>query len=38
LREIYKDKNIFRLDTDIVKNKSDKEKALEILKKAEIII
>jgi len=38
LRETYKDKNIFRLDTDIVKNKSDKEKALEILKKAEIII
>ncbi|NVP17797.1 primosomal protein N' [Candidatus Gracilibacteria bacterium] len=38
LRETYKDKNIFRLDTDIVKNKSDKEKALEILKNAQIII
>lgn len=38
LKDIYKDVRIFRIDTDIVKNKSDKEKALENLKKAEIII
>lgn len=38
LNQIYKNINIFRIDTDIVKNKSDKEKALEKLKNAQIII
>ncbi|MDD2907972.1 MAG: hypothetical protein PHH98_04995 [Candidatus Gracilibacteria bacterium] len=38
LRETYKDINIFRLDTDVVKNKKEKELALEMLKKAQIII
>lgn len=38
LRNIFKNINIFRLDTDIVKNKSSKEFALENIKNAQIII
>lgn len=38
LKQIYKNINIFRIDTDIVKNKKDKEKALDKLKNAQIII
>ncbi len=38
LKNIFPNNSIFRIDTDIVKNKKDKEKALENLKNAEIII
>jgi primosomal protein N' len=38
IRNMYPNINIFRLDTDIVKNKSDKEKALGNIKNAQIII
>ncbi len=38
LKNTFKNSKIFRIDTDIVKNKSEKQKALEQLKDAEIII
>lgn len=38
IKNLYPNINVFRLDTDIVKNKSDKEKALENIKNAQIII
>ncbi|MCD5385163.1 primosomal protein N' [Candidatus Gracilibacteria bacterium] len=38
LKELYPKKNVFRFDTDVVKNKTEKSKALENLEKADIII
>ena len=38
IKNEFKDYNIFRLDTDTVKNKTQKEQALENLEKADIII
>jgi len=38
LKETYANINIFRLDTDVVKNKKEKELALDMLKNAQIII
>ena len=38
LKKIFKENTIFRFDTDSVKNKWEKEKALERLKEADIII
>ena len=38
LKNIYKNINIFRLDTDVIKNKKEKEMALSMLDNAQIII
>lgn len=38
LKNIFKNKNIFRFDTDSVKNKTEKNNALDNLEKADIII
>lgn len=38
IKNIYKDKKIYRLDTDIVKNKKTKKEALDNIEKADIII
>ncbi len=38
IKNIYKDKIVYRLDTDIVKNKKTKEEALNNIEKADIVI
>jgi primosomal protein N' (replication factor Y) len=38
IKNIYKDKIVYRLDTDIVKNKKTKQEALDNIEKADIVI